>query len=156
MSKNMLLFGESCNFERGLHFFECGIAFFGRFRLVELHESDKEFCFVLAESESRGDFWNALVRKILAAAHDSADKILRLESDFIRKHAKRKGGVLLLFAVVIVPQKFPVIQVFEDLACRFFVAHVLNVRKKIASEKKYFTLALSRNNDYFDARFKEF
>ena len=36
MPENVLLFGEARDLERGLHFFERGVPFVGRFRLIEL------------------------------------------------------------------------------------------------------------------------
>ncbi len=152
--ENVLLFGEARDLERGLHFFERGVPFVGGFCLIELHECNEKFCLVLAEPESRRDFGNALVRQILVAVHHAADKIFRFETDFVRKHAKRKGRVRLFLPVIIVPQKFPVVQVFEDFSCRFLFGHALNVRKKFDSENSRITFPLSRNNDKLEYCFK--
>ena len=129
MPKQVLLFGETDNLKRCLHFFESGVPFFGGFGLVELDERDEEFRFVFAEAQPRGNFWNALVRQIFVAVHHAADKVLCLETDPVRKYAERKGGVRLLLCVVVILQEFPVVQVFEDFFCRFLFGHALNVRK---------------------------
>ena len=114
MPENMLFLGKTHDLERRLHFFKRRIAFVHRFGLIELHKPDKKFRFMLAQAKSRRDLRDARARKVLVAVHYATDEILGLEPDLIRKYTERKGGVSLLLCAILILQKFPVIQVFED------------------------------------------
>ena len=146
VSEQLLFFGKSHDLEYGLHLVKCSVPFFGGFGLVELDEGYKEFRLVLAESKPACNFRNALARKVLVAVHDAADEIFRLETDLVRKYAEREGRVGLFLCVVVIFQKFPVVQVFEDFFCRFWCSHALNVRKKPFCGIGECIIALSENN----------
>ena len=146
VSEQLLFFGKSHDLEYGLHLVKCSVSLFGGFGLVELDEGYKEFRLVLAEPEPASNLGNALTRKVLVAVHDTADEVLRLETDLVREHAEREGRVGLLLCVVVILQKFPVVQVFEDFLCRFRDSHAINVRKKPVCGAGRYIIALSRNN----------
>ena len=131
VSEQLLFFGKSHDLEYGLHLVKCSV---------------KEFRLVLAESKPASNFGDALARKVLVAVHDAADEIFRLETDLVRKYAEREGRVGLFLCVVVIFQKFPVVQVFEDFFCRFWCSHALNVRKKPFCEIGECIIALSENN----------
>ena len=114
MPENMLFLGKAHHLERRLHFFKRSIALLHRIRLIELHKPNKKLGLVLAQAQPRSHFRDARARKILVTVHHATDEIFGLEPDFIRENAERKGRVRLLLCAIIILQKLPVVQVFED------------------------------------------